>query len=270
MAAIALLAGPLAARGARADRVLGVRARQRLRVRASACPARSLGRRRRARSPSPSAATARRSGNAHSAIVALAGGPGQAAIPFAEEFDELLGPIAATRDLIVFDQRGTGLSHPLSCHAFERTCSPSRSRERSPRCAAQLGSTRAFYTTADSVADIEAIRQAGGYEKLVLYGTSYGTKVAEEYAAGPSRPRRSAGARLGRHRPPAPTRSNRPTFTGAATVLRAVCRQGACRGVTRDPARRPRAGCCAGFTPAAECRGARDRSGTGTRSDHTA
>ena len=30
--------------------------------------------------------------------------------------------------------------------------------------------------------DIEAIRQALGYEKLVLYGTSYGTKVALEYA----------------------------------------------------------------------------------------
>ena len=41
---------------------------------------------------------------------------------------------------------------------------------------------RSDYTTADTVADIEAIRQAGGYEKLVLYGTSYGTKVAERYA----------------------------------------------------------------------------------------
>ena len=30
--------------------------------------------------------------------------------------------------------------------------------------------------------DIEAIREALGYEKLVLYGTSYGTKVALEYA----------------------------------------------------------------------------------------
>ena len=37
---------------------------------------------------------------------ALAGGPGQPPLPFTEAFDELLGPIAATRDLIVFDQRG--------------------------------------------------------------------------------------------------------------------------------------------------------------------
>ena len=59
-------------------------------------------------------------GEARSAIIALAGGPGQPALPFAEAFAELLGPIAATRDLIVFDQRGIGLSDPLSCHAFER------------------------------------------------------------------------------------------------------------------------------------------------------
>ena len=49
-------------------------------------------------------------------------------------------------------------------------------------CGGQIGDTRGLYTTADTVADIEAIRQAGGYEKLVLYGTSYGTKVAERYA----------------------------------------------------------------------------------------
>ena len=42
-------------------------------------------------------------GEAREAIVALAGGPGQAAIPFAEDFARQLGPIAATRDLIVFE-----------------------------------------------------------------------------------------------------------------------------------------------------------------------
>src|ERR1700710_1445251 len=118
-------------------------------------------------------------GEARTAIVALAGGPGQAAIPFAQDFTELLGPVAATRDLIVYDQRGVGQSHPLSCHAFEHSRSSPSATIRS--CAAQLGPDRAFYRTADTVADIEAIRQAGGYEKLVLYGTSYGTKVAELY-----------------------------------------------------------------------------------------
>src|SRR5271165_3511768 len=60
-------------------------------------------------------------GEEKSAVIALAGGPGQAALPFAEQFASLLGPIIATRDLIVFDQRGTGLSERLSCHSLERS-----------------------------------------------------------------------------------------------------------------------------------------------------
>ncbi|MGH2912792.1 MAG: alpha/beta fold hydrolase, partial [Solirubrobacteraceae bacterium] len=120
-------------------------------------------------------------GESKDAVIALAGGPGQAALPFVSQFGALLGPILSTRDLIVFDQRGTGLSHPLSCAAFEHV-----KGELSPTavgiCGGQIGSTRGFYTTADTAADIEAIRQAAGYEKLVLYGTSYGTKVALESA----------------------------------------------------------------------------------------
>src|SRR5262249_16437972 len=120
-------------------------------------------------------------GEAKDAVIALAGGPGQSAIPFLSQFDALLGPIVATRDLIAFDQRGTGFSHALSCSALEHLHG-----EPSPRvvslCGSEIGPTRGLYTTAQSVADIEDIRQAGGYEKLVLYGTSYGTKVAERYA----------------------------------------------------------------------------------------
>ncbi len=119
---------------------------------------------------------------ANSAMIALAGGPGQSAIPFTEEFAEILGPILAHRDLIVFDQRGTGQSHPLHCKAFSDSSSALTLGAAITRCAAQLGPSRSYYSTAQSVADIEAIRVAGGYEKLVLYGTSYGTKVALDYA----------------------------------------------------------------------------------------
>jgi pimeloyl-ACP methyl ester carboxylesterase len=120
-------------------------------------------------------------GEARSAVIALAGGPGQAAIPFTETFAEVLGPIISTRDLIVFDQRGTGLSGALKCKAFSSQSSGPPAQV-VKRCAQQIGPGHGSYTTAETVADIEAIRLAGGYEKLVLYGTSYGTKVAEEYA----------------------------------------------------------------------------------------
>jgi pimeloyl-ACP methyl ester carboxylesterase len=169
----------------------------------------------------------------NSAVIALAGGPGQAAIPFTEAFLELLGPIAATRDLIVLDQRGTGLSHPLACH-------PGRPRSRGTlgqavtRCARALGAGRADYTTPDSVADLEAIRRAGGYEKLVLYGTSYGTKVAEQYAQ--AYPAHVEALVLDSVvTPNGPDPLSRSTFAAVPRILGQLCRYHECAQITRNP-----------------------------------
>jgi pimeloyl-ACP methyl ester carboxylesterase len=172
-------------------------------------------------------------GEAKSAIVALAGGPGQAALPFAEQFAQVLGPIASTRDLIVFDQRGIGLSQPLSCHRFElNTNAPPGPTI--AECAAQLGPTRSFYATADTVADIEALRVAGGYEKLVLYGTSYGTKVAEEYAE--RYPQYVEALVLDSVVPPnGPEPLNRATFAAIPRILRQLCAARACASITPNP-----------------------------------
>jgi pimeloyl-ACP methyl ester carboxylesterase len=173
-------------------------------------------------------------GEARTAIIALAGGPGQPALPFAGSFAELLGPIAATRDLIVFDQRGIGLSDPLSCHAFEHPSSYSSFGPLIAACGSQLGAARGFYTTADTVADIEAIRRAGGYEKLVLYGTSYGTKVAELYAQ--TYPSHVEGLVLDSVLTPnGPEPLERPTFQAVPRILRQMCLKGACAGITANP-----------------------------------
>ena len=173
-------------------------------------------------------------GEARTAIVALAGGPGQPAVSLSEEFAEVLGPVASTRDLIVFDQRGVGLSHPLACHAFER---PDLFRSIGPAvaaCGAQLGPTRTLYSTPQTVADIEAIRQAGGYEKLVLYGTSYGTKVAEEYAQ--AHPDRVEALVLDSVvTPTGPDPLDRSTFAAIPRVLRQICAAHACAGITAHP-----------------------------------
>src|SRR5207253_1515006 len=117
----------------------------------------------------------------HVALLALAGGPGQAAIPLASDFAAALGAGITTRDLLVFDQRGTGASSPLHCPALD---SPSgRPDLVAARCAAELGPQRAFFTTPDSVQDIEDVRRESGYDQLAIYGVSYGTKVALAYAA---------------------------------------------------------------------------------------
>ncbi len=173
-------------------------------------------------------------GEARSAVVALAGGPGQSAIPFAETFTELLGPILDTRDLIVFDQRGTGYSHPLACHGFEQPGAYHGGGELIKACAEQIGPERAFYTSLDSVADIEALRRALGYEKLVLWGTSYGTKVAEEYAQ--EYPQHVEALVLDSVVPPTgPDPLDRTTFEAIPRILRQLCAYGQCAHISPNP-----------------------------------
>ena len=53
-----------------------------------------------------------------SAVLALAGGPGQAADPLSELLAKAIAPALHTRDLLIFDQRGTGRSDPLNCPVF--------------------------------------------------------------------------------------------------------------------------------------------------------
>ncbi len=172
-------------------------------------------------------------GEAKDAVIALAGGPGQSAIPFLGQFGQILGKIADTRDVIAFDQRGTGLSHPLSCPAFEHLTGGG-SPGAVAVCAGQIGPTRGLYTTADTVADIEAIRQAGGYEKLVLYGTSYGTKVAERYAQ--TYPSHVEALVLDSVVPPSgPEPFDLTTFEAVGRVLRQLCGGDACAHITRSP-----------------------------------
>ncbi len=173
-------------------------------------------------------------GEAHSAVIALAGGPGQSAIPFTETFTELLGPILDTRDLIVFDQRGTGYSHPLACHGFEAPSAYRSGGQLIKSCAEQIGTERAFYTSLDSVADIEALRKALGYEKLVLWGTSYGTKVAEEYAQ--EYPQHVEALVLDSVVPPTgPDPLDRTTFEAIPRILRQLCAYGQCAQITSNP-----------------------------------
>ena len=134
----------------------------------------------------------------------------------------------------MFDQRGIGLSHPLSCHRFELSAGGPRRASRSPNAPPRSAPNAADYTTADTVADIEAIRQAGGYEKLVMYGTSYGTKVAERYAQ--TYPSHVSALVLDSVVPPnGPEPLNLPTFAAIPRVLRQLCAGRACAHITPEP-----------------------------------
>ncbi len=167
------------------------------------------------------------------AVVALAGGPGQAALPLSEFIAQALAPALTTRDLLVFDQRGTGASDPLRCRAFEDPGTKSAAQV-FEGCASEIGPARGGFTTQESVEDIEALRQAGGYEKLVLYGTSYGTKVALEYA---QRYPQDVEALVLDSVVPAdgPEPFAIPTFQAIGGVLSELCTDGACAGISANP-----------------------------------
>src|SRR3954468_15699346 len=168
------------------------------------------------------------------AVVALAGGPGQAAIPVASEFASILGPSLATRDLLVYDQRGTGSSGRLTRPAFERDVSSIV--DAAAACANQLGPPRGFYRTADSVDDIEALRVESGYQKLVLFGVSYGTKVALDYAA--KYPANVESMVLDSVVPPEGSDVlNVSTFKALPRALGELCGNGLCNGITTNVGR---------------------------------
>ena len=164
------------------------------------------------------------------AVVPLAGGPGQAALPFIDDFAQSLKPLLGSRDLLVYDQRGTGSSGPIGCFGDS---GPNSGSEVSA-CASSLGGARAFYRSIDSADDIEALRLAGGYRKLVLYGVSYGTRVALTYAA--RYPDHVAGLVLDSVVPlDGPDVWSRASFGAVARVLRNLCSGSACRRATPSP-----------------------------------
>ncbi len=167
-----------------------------------------------------------------SAVVPLAGGPGQPALPFASFAAESMAPALHGRDELVFDQRGTGSSDALSCPALESASTAAPDRVIA-RCAEEIGPARGGFTTQESVQDLEALRVALGYQKLVLYGTSYGTKVALEYAE--RYPQNVEALVLDSVVPSTgPEPFEIPTLQAVAPVVRELCAGTECAGITSD------------------------------------
>jgi pimeloyl-ACP methyl ester carboxylesterase len=169
-----------------------------------------------------------------SAVVALAGGPGQAALPSVTEFASILGPALTNRDLVVFDQRGTGASDRLRCDAFDSRFSSVT--DAASTCANQLGPARGHFRSADSVDDIESIRVESGYQKIVLFGVSYGTKVALDYAA--KYPANVEAIVIDSVVPPEGSDVlNVSTFKALPRALGELCGNGLCKGITNNVGR---------------------------------
>jgi len=116
-------------------------------------------------------------------IVAMDGGPGYAstAAPFSRSLVAALAPLLRRRDLVVFDARGTGRSDVVDCPGLQNGLVQEAIAV--GQCANQLGPRYAGYTSAETAADLEAVRRALGLGRITLYGDSYGTFFGQAYAA---------------------------------------------------------------------------------------
>lgn len=116
-------------------------------------------------------------------IFAVDGGPGYAstAAPYVRSLAAALAPLLRRRDLVFFDERGTGSSDAIDCRPLQRATI--QEDIAIGQCADQLGPSYAAYTTAEAAADMDAVRAALGPAKITLYGDSYGTLLGQAYAA---------------------------------------------------------------------------------------
>jgi pimeloyl-ACP methyl ester carboxylesterase len=167
------------------------------------------------------------------ATFVLAGGPGQSGTDsFQSDVVAQISAAMRNRDLIVFDQRGTGHSGLLRCRRLERS-NLLRASADAADCARRLGPARAFYTSQDSADDMEAIRRELGIDKIAIFATSYGTKVALAYALRfPSHVERLVLDSVVEADGPQALYTD--TFPAIPRALGALCGS-RCRRFTRDP-----------------------------------
>jgi pimeloyl-ACP methyl ester carboxylesterase len=115
-------------------------------------------------------------------IVGMDGGPGYAstAAPYARSLVAVLSPLLRRRDLVLFDERGTGRSDVVDCAPLQNGLTEEAIAV--GECANQLGPSYAGYTTGEAADDLEVVRQALGLGRFFFYGDSYGTLFGQAYA----------------------------------------------------------------------------------------
>lgn len=126
----------------------------------------------------------------------LQGGPGGGIVEtIVSSYASIIAPITASRDFVVFDQRGTGLSTPaLNCPQVTRLLLDNLREDYTPEQVNQLyleaiatcrddlngqGINLAAYTSPATAADIIDMADVLGYDTISLYGASYGTRLAQ-------------------------------------------------------------------------------------------
>jgi len=134
-------------------------------------------------------------------LVVNPGGPGGSGLDAAVGLSLSL-PLDVLRrfDIVGFDPRGVGLSHPVECipaalkdrgialdpdarTPAEYAAQVAVAREAADGCARKYGAALAHYNTEETARDMDLVRQAVGDKKLTYLGYSYGTRLGSVYAS---------------------------------------------------------------------------------------
>jgi pimeloyl-ACP methyl ester carboxylesterase len=132
------------------------------------------------------------------ALVLNPGGPGESGVKFLRSAaDSLPGAVQDAYDLVSFDPRGVGGSHPVDCvdsldPLFSRSLSPTDDTERNALldefrtiasgCATRNADLLAHLSTRETAHDLDRLRAALGESRLDYVGYSYGTYLGALYA----------------------------------------------------------------------------------------
>jgi pimeloyl-ACP methyl ester carboxylesterase len=119
-------------------------------------------------------------------LLVLSGGPGQPGVSLVNRVKQFFDPaVLSEYRMVMFDQRGTGPAG-INCAELQTAIGGSDflTPPRGPveSCAEQLGSSRDYYGTPDTVEDIDLLRRALGARQLTVDGVSYGTFSGAQYA----------------------------------------------------------------------------------------
>jgi len=122
-------------------------------------------------------------------LVLFAGGPGQGARDMTRFVGMAFRPVNENRDVVLIDQRGMGASNPLECEFPEEDFLNKTQEEMQAinikaiqDCAANIDADVTLYTQDIANQDIYEALLAMGYDKINIYGGSWGTRSALLYA----------------------------------------------------------------------------------------
>jgi pimeloyl-ACP methyl ester carboxylesterase len=130
-------------------------------------------------------------------LVVNPGGPGSSGVDFAIEADTFFSTALLARfDIVGFDPRGVGRSHPVVCAQSLIDAAPQPliagakqyramikyNRALAADCRRRTGPLFGHVDTLSVVRDMDALRAALGVAKVSFYGVSYGTLIGAQYA----------------------------------------------------------------------------------------